>query len=543
VPVRVSPPKTAHRSYSLKVARGLNADKRTLLAAVAAEWTRITQPAFKWYWAEFWKTGRFNSRLRCSGPTSCFPMTRLVTSQKDLMLRALAGQAQSWLSNLENRGRKLGRCITDETLRHEVLWINACQLWRASNADQNATLRKGKGPAAISRQATRIARAWFNHYIRQHALPDPTGLPLQFNVLSARFENASASRHRHFGYWVSLSTLERGRRIVVPVEPHAYFEAAGGEVAKTLTLREKAGELYLDLVRELPCGEWTRSGVPVLALDLGLRNFLACSEGDLRGEGFITALRRYDRQLLVLQRGLQGAGIVRLASCARYRNLIARIRRFIKNSVERWTGSVLRAHAPRRVVLERLNFVSEDSGLGRRMNRLLRHFGQQVFKACVTSWAELKGFEVVEVEAAYSSQMCSSCGFVHRANRKGNSFGCVACGHLAHADVNAAKNLRGRSAQGAFPASGGRHAWWAAALQGWLSRLREGWRAAPPGSAWQARLVWRARAGADALLKEKRGLEAAQKVFQQGMGVPGGAAEFSLHETIFRVMTATSSTS
>ena len=289
--------------------------KRRALDAVAAEWLRTTRPAFKWYWAEFWRTGSFNPRLRCSGPTSLFPATHLVTSQKDLMLRALVGQAQGWVSNLANRGRNLSRSLVDPVLRHEVMWINACYLWKASNAAQNTALRPGKGPGSISQAATRLARRWFDNYVKRFKLPDPTGLPLQFNVQSAKFEPAQESSHRHFRYWATLSTLERGKRIRVPVEPHAYFEAASGEVAKTLTLRQKNGASYLDLVRAVPISPWERPGVPVLALDLGLRNFLASSEGDLRGENFIGDLKRYDRQLQSLQKGLQGAGIAPLSGC------------------------------------------------------------------------------------------------------------------------------------------------------------------------------------------------------------------------------------
>ena len=49
---------------------------------------------------------------------------------------------------------------------------------------------------------------------------------------------------------------------------------------------------------------------------------------------------------------------------------------------------------------------------------------------------------VERVSPAYTSQTCSACG--HRApeNRKNQAvFRCVACGHLAHADVNAAMNI------------------------------------------------------------------------------------------------------
>lgn len=521
-----------HRTYALKLARELNAGKRAALEAVVEEWQRTLPRAFQWYWASFWKTGRFNPRLRCSGPTSRFPATRLVTSQKDMMLRALAGQAQAWAANLANRGRSLGNCITDPTLCHEVAWINACEAWLMPNQAQNEMLRPDKGPGHISQAATRIARAWFRNYVKRFKLPDPLGLPLQFNQLSARLESSLSAKNKFFGYWGKLSTLERGKRICVPLEPHAYFAAAGGEVAKTFSLRQKDGELYFDVVREVPRGTWERAGVPVLALDLGLRNFIASSEGDLRGEGFIQQLKRYDKQLQATTKGLQQAGVRRLAECSRYRRLVARIRKFIKNSVQRWVRSVLEAHAPQEVVVEKLAFIEADSGLGRRMNRLLRNFGQQVFKETMKSWSELKGFRVTEVDPAYTSQMCSSCGFVHGTNRKGNSFGCLSCGHRAHADVNAAKNLRGRSTQAAASVSGGRHEWWARALKAWLVRLRTGLLEASPGSALEQRLVWRARAGLHQTLENKRSRTAALEVVREFVSTLEPGIDAVLHKTM-----------
>lgn len=52
-----------------------------------------------------------------------------------------------------------------------------------------------------------------------------------------------------------------------------------------------------------------------------------------------------------------------------------------------------------------------------------------------------------EVNPTYSSQTCSSCGYVAKANRKSQArFVCGSCGHTIHADVNAARNLEtGRS--------------------------------------------------------------------------------------------------
>ena len=65
--------------------------------------------------------------------------------------------------------------------------------------------------------------------------------------------------------------------------------------------------------------------------------------------------------------------------------------------------------------------------------------------------------EVVKVPAAYTSQTCNACGWVHADNRKTQAdFKCLACGHRANADVNAALNILA-SGNGAA-ARGGRDA-------------------------------------------------------------------------------------
>jgi putative transposase len=49
-----------------------------------------------------------------------------------------------------------------------------------------------------------------------------------------------------------------------------------------------------------------------------------------------------------------------------------------------------------------------------------------------------QGGELVQVPAAYSSQTCACCGHISRQNRRRACFRCVACGHTASADTNAA---------------------------------------------------------------------------------------------------------
>ena len=68
--------------------------------------------------------------------------------------------------------------------------------------------------------------------------------------------------------------------------------------------------------------------------------------------------------------------------------------------------------------------------------------GWGVFLAVLHAKAESAGRTVVEVNPAGTSRTCAVCGHCHADNRRTQAaFGCQACGHTAHADINAAVNI------------------------------------------------------------------------------------------------------
>lgn len=82
------------------------------------------------------------------------------------------------------------------------------------------------------------------------------------------------------------------------------------------------------------------------------------------------------------------------------------------------------------------NGAAAKSGLNKAI--LASTWGQ--IKVFLQYKARRQGKLAIEVPAFYSSQECSSCSYIHQDNRVTQSrFVCQRCGHIDHADHNAAK--------------------------------------------------------------------------------------------------------
>jgi putative transposase len=56
--------------------------------------------------------------------------------------------------------------------------------------------------------------------------------------------------------------------------------------------------------------------------------------------------------------------------------------------------------------------------------------------------AEKSGKVLIKVNPKHTSQKCNVCGHVDASSRDKEKYICTACGHMAHADINAAKNIK-----------------------------------------------------------------------------------------------------
>jgi putative transposase len=106
--------------------------------------------------------------------------------------------------------------------------------------------------------------------------------------------------------------------------------------------------------------------------------------------------------------------------------------------VNRTFNKIVAIQAPAHLILEVLDFC--NSRLSKRLNRLLRNFGQGLIRQKLKELEERYGITHEFREAAYTSKECFSCGYVDARNRPSQAvFCCQFCGLKLHADVNAAR--------------------------------------------------------------------------------------------------------
>jgi putative transposase len=86
------------------------------------------------------------------------------------------------------------------------------------------------------------------------------------------------------------------------------------------------------------------------------------------------------------------------------------------------------------------NVRSKDSKIRRYSEKNQWAFAQ--FGSMLRYKCALRGIPLFEVDPAYTSQICSKCGSIHKPD--GKHFECLNCGHNDHRDANSGFNIAKR---------------------------------------------------------------------------------------------------
>jgi IS605 OrfB family transposase len=238
---------------------------------------------------------------------------------------------------------------------------------------------------------------------------------------------------------VSILTVQG--RILVPYVVGAYgrdqLKLPKGQADLVLTPERKWFLLVTVDVPEPPTGQPS----DFLRVDLGIANLATDSnEERYTGEDVERVRHKHKTQRQRLQRkGTRGAK-KKLRRIARKE---ARFRRHQNHVIAKQVVATAMRTACG-IALEKLKGIRQRvTARGGDARNRLGGWGFAQLGGFIVYKAKLAGVVVEFVDPRYTSQTCAECGHRHRSNRKSRSeFCCKRCGHQAHVDVNAARNIR-----------------------------------------------------------------------------------------------------
>lgn len=236
---------------------------------------------------------------------------------------------------------------------------------------------------------------------------------------------------------------------------------------KTCTLWRDGGQWFVSISCEIEIADPAPRTDPVVAIDRGVTNTIATSDGDLVAapRHLEAATKRLARAQRTVSRRKKGSKNREKAK-ARVAVLHRKVRRQREHFLHELTTKIAKSHGI--VVVEKLQIANmsrsaagtvEKPGKGVRqkagLNRAILTAGWGRMVTMLKYKLAWSGGTLIEVPAHYSSQTCSSCGCVDaRSRRSQAAFRCTGCGHEENADINAAKVLLTRANRSGLPVEG-----------------------------------------------------------------------------------------
>lgn len=233
---------------------------------------------------------------------------------------------------------------------------------------------------------------------------------------------------------------------------------------KTCSIRRDVDQWFAVLVCEVSIPDPTPRLGPVVAIDRGVVNVTADSDGNVipSPRFYEQAKHRIARAQHVVARRRNGSKNKEKAR-ARLARIYRQIRRQRAHFIHTISSRYAKSHGV--VVIEDLRIGNmtasaagtvEEPGKNVRqkagLNRSILDAGWGMLAHQLAYKLDWSGGRLVRRNPAYSSQECHGCHHIDPSNRlTQGTFSCVACGLTEHADVNAAKVLLHRASRSVLP--------------------------------------------------------------------------------------------
>lgn len=246
---------------------------------------------------------------------------------------------------------------------------------------------------------------------------------------------------RSYNVWFDrneISLLTVGGRIKVPVSVPEYFQQYLTWKRCSADLFIRKNKVFLNIVFSKDITDPDLTG-EVVGIDRGIKKIAVTSEKQFFGGGEIKKVsKRYEKLRTALQTRGSKSAKRHLQKISKKEN------RFRTDTNHVITKRIVESLNPGTVIaLEDLTGIRQTARLRKKQRKDLNKWNFFQFEQYLTYKAEARGMKIERVDARYTSQKCSACGYISRSNRQSQAvFKCKHCGFSLNADLNASRNIR-----------------------------------------------------------------------------------------------------
>jgi len=338
------------------------------------------------------------------------------------MTRTLRFSLDSVNANKKKQLRDLHREYVNAVNQYLTIMTNEnkCILSNKEVKDLNSVLPINLKRCAYNK-AVKVLKSWRKNK-RKGNLPVYNG-----NVdLNSLLIVVQKSKNTSFDYCVRISTLNKGKRVVIPFKSYEYANRyfSDWELCKGGKIQFKDNRIYLILTFKKEAPPKKKEG-KVVGIDIGIKKLMVDSDDNQYG-------KEIEEKMNKIQRKQQGSKAFKRALRERDE--------YINHVVKQLPWDKIRI-----LVMENIKGIKKNTKKEKRLKKEFRSKFQRWtytrLLSRVKQLAEVVGVQCRLIDPAYTSQTCSKCGFVHTLNRNGEVFKCRECGYTTDADYNASLNI------------------------------------------------------------------------------------------------------
>ena len=237
--------------------------------------------------------------------------------------------------------------------------------------------------------------------------------------LDSRFVKINLEKTNSFDGWISLTSLGNKLKILLPIKQHKHFNEmlSKGKIKNGIRLSSDTATLMFDLNKPK-----VRENGNILGIDIGKNTTLSCSNG----QSIDQDKHKHNYSSICKKLARKEKGSKAFLRTVKHRT----------NYIN-WCVKQINLTNVKTVNRENIKYLRKN----KRGSRLMSHWNYAELFEKLDSKLGDAGVQITKLNPTYTSQRCSTCGWVRKGNRKGKLFKCDKCSFEHDADLNASNNI------------------------------------------------------------------------------------------------------